>query len=161
MRKILEQEKIISKKQIEVSRALWLPKIEAGYHYQGILGQKFNGVHTVITIPLWENLNTVKVHQSKLLFADLELEAHRNEHYHEVKRLYDKFSNLKIILEEYQATFETLNSIPLLNKAVSLGQISIIEYFIEANYYVNAYVNYLQTEREYYEVIAELYKYQL
>jgi len=160
-RKILEQEKIISQKQIELSKSLWLPKIEAGYHYQGILGQTFNGVHTGITIPLWENRNTVKAGQSTLLFAELKLENHLNEHYHEIKQLYDKYTNLKITLEEYQTAFSTLNNIPLLNKALALGQISTIEYFMEANYYVNAYNNFLQTEMEFNIVIAELFKYQL
>ena len=160
-RKILEQEKVISQKQVEVNKSLWLPKIEAGYHYQGILGQKFNGVHTGITIPLWENRNTVKAQKSNLLFADLELQSHLNEHYHEIRRLYDQYTNLKITLGEYQTAFATLNTIPLLNKALLLGQISTIEYFMEANYYVNAYHNYLQTEMEYHEVIAELFKYQL
>ncbi len=161
LRKILEQEKVISQKQVEVNKSLWLPKIEAGYHYQGILGQKFNGVHTGISIPLWENRNTVKMEKSKLLFVDLQLQDHLNEHYHMIKQLYSRYENLKISLEEYQTTFTSVNSIALLNKALSLGQISTIGYFMEANYYVNAYNNYLQTEMEYYAVIAELFKYQL
>lgn len=160
-RKILEQEKIVSQKQVEVNKSLWLPKIEAGYHYQGILGQKFNGVHTGITIRLWENRNTVKAQKSNLLFADLELHDHRNERYHRIKQLYDKYENLKITLTEYQAILTTLNNTVLLNKALALGQISTIEYFMEANYYTHAYNNFLKTEMEYYEVIAELFKYQL
>ncbi len=161
LRKILEKEKLITQKQVEVSKAMWLPKIEAGYHYQGILGQTYNGIHTGISIPLWENKNTVKLQKSKLLFADLELQDHRNEHYYEIKQLYEKYTNLKITLTEYQTIFATLNNTTLLNKALSLGQISTIEYFMEANYYNTAFNSYLQTEKEYHEAIAELYKYQL
>lgn len=161
LRKILEQEKLITQKQVEVSKAMWLPKIEAGYHYQGILGQTYNGIHTGISIPLWENKNTVKLQKSKLLFADLELQDHRNEHYYEIKQLYEKYTNLQITLTEYQTIFATLNNTTLLNKSLSLGQISTIEYFMEANYYNTAFNNYLQTEKEYHETIAELYKYQL
>jgi len=161
LRKSLLQEKLISQKQMEVSIAMWLPKIEAGYHYQGILGQTYSGIHTGFSIPLWENRNTVKFQKSKMLFADLELQNHRNEHYYEIKQLYEKYINLKITLIEYQTIFDTLNNSALLSKAFSLGQISTIEYFMETNYYSTAFKNYLQTEKDYYHAIAELYKYQL
>jgi len=96
-----------------------------------------------------------------MLFADLELQNHRNEHYYEIKQLYEKYINLKITLIEYQTIFDTLNNSALLSKAFSLGQISTIEYFMETNYYSTAFKNYLQTEKDYYYAIAELYKYQL
>lgn len=159
--KILQQEKLIAQKQIEVSKAMRLPKAEVGYHYQGILGQTYNGIHTGITIPLWENKNTVKQKKAELLFTDLELQAHVNEHYFHIKHIYEKYANLKIILIEYQTALTSLNSAMLLNKALASGQISTIEYFMEMSYYNNAYNNYLQTEKEFYEVVAELYKYQL
>lgn len=160
-RKFLEQEKLITGKQVELKKAMSLPKWETGYHYQGILGQTFQGVHFGFTIPLWENKNTVKAQQARLLFADLNLQDHRNEHYHEIKQLYEKYSGLKNTLEEYQSAFAALNNAALLNKSLALGQISTIEYFMEMNYYNNAFNNYLQVEREFYEVVAELYKYQL
>ncbi len=161
LRKYLEQEKLIVQKQVEVSKAMSLPKMEAGYHYQGILGQTFRGLHAGITIPLWENKNMVKLQKAKYLYTDLELQSHINEHFFEIKKLYEKYTNLKIILEQYQAVFSTLNNTALLNKSLLLGQISSIEYFIELSYYHNSYDNYLETEKEYYEVIAGLYKYEL
>jgi len=161
IRKSLEQQKLITQKQLEVSRAMWLPKFEAGYHYQGILGQTYNGIHTGISIPLLENKNTIKLQKTKLLYDDLNLQNHRNENYYEIKQLYYKYSNLKITLQEYQTVFASLNNVTLLNKALSLGQISTIEYFLEMNYYTTALSNYYQTEKEFYEAEAELYKYQL
>ncbi len=161
IRKFLEQEKLITQKQVELSKPMWLPKFEMGYHYQGILGQAFQGVHAGITIPLWENKNTVKTQQANLLFTNLNLQDHINENYYEIKQLYEKYQNLKITLSEYQTVFASLNNTTLLNKALASGQISTIEFFMELSYYYNAFNNYLQIEKEYYEVIAELYKYQL
>ncbi len=161
LKKILEQEKLITQKQLELSKSMWLPKMELGYHYQGILGQTYNGIHTGISIPLWENKNTVKLQKSKLLFAELNIQDHRTEHYHEIKSLYEKYTNLKITLQEYQTIFATLNNTALLNKALALGELTTIQYFMEVNYYTEALNNFLQTEKEYHEAIAELYKYQL
>lgn len=161
LRKNLELEKIITQKQIEVSRALSFPKLKLGYRYQRIIGQTFNGIHTGITIPLLENRNNVKQKKAKFLFTDLELKVHQNELYYELKQLYEKYQNLKITLTGYQDVFQVLINSALLNKALSSGQISTIEYFMEINYYTAAFNNYMETEKEYYEVIVELFKYQL
>ena len=161
LRKVLEHQKLISQKQLELSKSMWLPKMEIGYHYQGILGQTYNGIHTGISIPLWENKNTVKQKEAQLLFSDLEYQTHLNEHYFHIKHIYEKYSNLKITFQEYQSVFATINNTTLLNKALSLGEITSIQYFTEINYYNSAFVNYLTTEKEYYQTIAELYKYKL
>ncbi len=158
---ILEQEKLIVQKEMELTRALSYPRFEAGYHYQGILGQNYNGFHTGITIPLWENKNKVKSLKSKVLFTDLELWDHKNEHYHEMSQLYEKYKNLEIIMSEYQNMFLNLNSDYLLNKSLTSGHLSAIEYFMEINYYATAMNNYLRIEKEYYQTIAELYKFEL
>ena len=161
MRKVLEHQKLINQKQLELSKSMWLPKMEVGYHYQGILGQTYNGIHTGISIPLWENKNTVKQKEAQLLYSDMEYQTHLNEHYFHLKHIYEKYTNLKITLQQYQSVFATINNSSLLNKALLLGEITTIHYFTEINYYDMAFINYLKTEKEYYQAIAELYKYKL
>jgi cobalt-zinc-cadmium efflux system outer membrane protein len=161
VRKYLDQEIVIAQKQIELSKAMALPKLETGYRYQAILGQTFNGIHLGLTIPLWENKNRVKAEQASLIFSDLNLEDHKNEHYYDLKQKYEKQENLKITLAEYDSLFSSSNQIDLLDKSLSMGQISTIEYFMEMTYYYNALNNYLKTEMEYQKVLAELYKYKL
>jgi outer membrane protein TolC len=161
LRKYLEQEKVVGQRQVELSRAMALPKLETGYHYQSILGQTFQGIHLGLTIPLWENKNTVKTQQANLLFADLSVQDHSNEHYYDTMQQFEKYNNLQITLNEYQTLFDSLNNVELLDKSLVLGQISSIEYFMEVSYYYDAFLNYLRTEKEFYQTIAKLYKYQL
>jgi len=161
VRKYLEQEKAIGQSEVALSKSLTLPKIETGYHYQAILGQRFNGIHFGLTIPLWENKNTVKTKQAELNLNEANLQDHINEHYYDVKQKYERMINLKIILDEYQTLFSSLNNVELLDKSLSLGQISTIEYFMEMTYYYDALKNYLKIEMEYNKVVAELYRYQL
>lgn len=161
VRKYLEQEKVIGQNQVALSKSLNLPKIETGYHYQAILGQQFNGVHFGLTIPLWENKNKVKMQQAELILNEANLQAHINQHYYNIKQKYERMTNLKSTLDEYQTLFTSLNNVELLDKSLSLGQISTIEYFMEMTYYYEALKNFLKTEMEYNKVVAELYKYQL
>ena len=159
--KILQQKQQVIQKELELSRSLWLPKMEVGYHYQEFSNQKYNGVHTGISIPLWEKRNTVKQKRAQLQFSSLELNAHTNEHYYHIKHIYERYINLSATLSEYQPILSSLNSTTLLSKALALGHISSIEYFYETSFFNTAVNNYLQTEKEYQSTIAELYKYQL
>lgn len=161
IRKYLEQEKVIGQNEVALSKSLALPKIETGYHYQAILGQRFNGVHLGLTIPLWENRNKVKTQQAELILNEANLQDHINEHYYDIKQKYEQMTNLKITLNEYQTLFSSLNNVELLDKSLALGQISTIEYFIEITYYYEAIYKYLKTEMEYSKIVAELYKYKL
>lgn len=160
-RKTLEQEKVIAQKQIAVSKALSLPKMEVGYHYQGILGQTYNGIHTGISLPLWESKNRVKLQKAKMTFAESALTDHTNEHYYEIKQLYGRYESLKGILNDYEKINQSVEPIKLLDKALSAGQISVLEYFVELNYYNSTFNSYLEIEKEYYEVVATLLKYKL
>jgi outer membrane protein TolC len=160
-RKTLQQEKLIFEKQVEVNKSLSLPKLEVGYHYQHILGQTFSGIHTGISIPLWENKNTVKAGKSQVLFADLEILDYENQQYQELKSMYDKYSSLQKTLEEYEQVFSAYTNTELLNTALALGHISTIEYFMETSYYYDALKSFLETEKEYNETLALLNKYRL
>tara|TARA_R110002072_G_scaffold303009_1_gene491293 strand:- start:297 stop:1481 length:1185 start_codon:yes stop_codon:yes gene_type:complete len=157
----LRQEEEINQKKVELTKAMILPKMEAGYRYQSILGQQYQGIHLGLTIPLWENKNTIKFQKAQALFSEVRVEEHKNQHHSEIQQLYEQYQNLNITLTEYKQILATINNTTLLEKALKLGEISSIQYFMEINYFYSSFDNYLQLEKEYYLVIAELYKYQL
>lgn len=159
--KVYEQEKEIMQRQIGVQKSLNLPKIETGYHSQGILGQSYKGIHAGITIPLWENKNRLKAAQANLEYANANAQTHIIEHRLENKSYYDQLAVRLKAMQEYKDLFATLNNTELLNKSLRLGQITIIQYFLDESYYFSAYDKYLQMEWEYQQAIARLYKYQL
>lgn len=159
--KVYEQEKKIWQQQISLQKAMNLPKIETGYHSQGILGQNYRGFHAGITIPLWENKNKLNAAKSNLEYAISSAEAHRLEHRLENKQYYDQLAVRLKMLREYKDLLSTLNNTRLLNKALALGQITIIQYFYDESFYFTAYDKYVQAEWEYQQAVARLYKYQL
>jgi outer membrane protein, heavy metal efflux system len=159
--KIIQQEKEISEKEVQLTKSLSLPKIEAGYHYQSILGQKYQGVHLGMSIPLWQDANKVKQRKANLTHAELQVKNHLTEHLHEIKELYLKYENLKGSLEEYKKLIGDINNETLLEKALKLGEISTIEYFMELTFFHSTYDKYLNIEKEYNKAIAELFKFEL
>ncbi|MFN0016411.1 MAG: TolC family protein, partial [Saprospiraceae bacterium] len=147
--------------QVSLTKALTLPKMEAGYHYQGILGQNFHGLHVALSIPLWENKNRIAQQQLQTAYYAGQLESRRNERYYTVKRLYEKFQTLQAGLNEYRQSLLSLNNLDLLDKALQAGQINTLEYFVEQSLLYESRDRLLELEREVAEVIAELTKYQL
>jgi len=161
LRKSLLQEKLINQGQIELSKSLSLPKFEIGYYYLGLSNQNYNGVHFGFSIPLWENNYRTDLYKSRALYSNLEIENHRTEHYYEIKQQYDKYETLRDALNEYLTVLESLKSEELLINALNIGEISILEYFAEVNYYNLSYDKFLELEKEYNKVVAGLFKYQL
>ena len=159
--KVYEQEKDIMQKQVAVQKSLNLPKIETGYHSQGILGQSYKGVHAGITIPLWENNSRLKAARASLEYAITKAQSHIIEHRLENKGYYDQLAVRLDQMQEYNKLLSTLNNTALLNKALRLGQITIIQYFLDEGYYFSAYDKYLQMEAEYHKAIARLFSFQL
>ena len=148
-------------KQVEVQKALNLPKIETGYHSQGILGQSYRGVHAGITIPLWENKSRLKVAKLNVDYATERINTHRLEHRMENKEFYDQLAVRQKAMDDYRSLFNSLNNQYLLDKALQLGQITVIQYFQEESYYYAAMDRLFQLELEYHKALAQLYKFRL
>ncbi|MGC1240376.1 MAG: TolC family protein [Chryseosolibacter sp.] len=159
--KVIRQQKEISQEQLGLSRSMTLPKFEGGYHQQSILGQKYQGFHVGMTIPLWENKNRVKSENARLLFSELQIAEHRNMHFYRNKQLYEQYLHWQNTLNAYQRILDSANNEELLNKALTAGQLSLIEYLMEVRYFYDAIVRSLEAEKKLHDVAAELYKIQL
>lgn len=159
--KMIKQEKEVAKYQLGLSKSLSLPKIEAGYHSQSILGQQYKGAHLGLSIPLWENKNKVKAQNASLVWSDLQIQEHLTEHYYRNKQLYEQYLNFKKIVNEYQSILVNINNMELLTKALDKGEISSIEYFLEQSYFYSAHDKLLLSDSELQKTVAELYKFQL
>lgn len=159
--KYYEKQKQIGEAQTSLSKSLSLPKLEAGYHYQGILGQRFNGAHIGFNIPLWEKKNTVKYQLQQTHFYDRQIQDHHHEHYFEVKKLYDRAANLSAQQEVFRQHLDALNATPLLDKALQAGQVSTLEYFLELSLYYESVDQFLLLEAQYHETLARLLKHEL
>jgi cobalt-zinc-cadmium efflux system outer membrane protein len=159
--KMYGQEKEIAKYRLGLTKSLTLPKIEAGYHSQAILGQQYQGAHLGVSIPLWENKNKVKAQTASLTWSDLQIQQHRTEHYYRNKQFYEQYLNFKKIVEDYQSLLTSGNNTDLLTKALDKGEISSIAYFMELSYFYGAYDKSLLAEKELHATVAALYKFQL
>ena len=142
--------------KIKLEKRNNLPTMEAGYKSEAFLNQKLQGIHAGVTIPLWQDKNRVK--QAKLEYEWSQVSYQQVESlvrteitmlYNTLKTTYDNYVEMREILGEEQVT---KNNIELLQA----GQISFPEFLMEIQFMFESQDGYLETEKEYYDLISEL-----
>jgi cobalt-zinc-cadmium efflux system outer membrane protein len=145
-----------NERQIQFEKWNRWPVIRAGYKSEMILDQKLQGVHTGISIPLWQNKNHVQQVQLQRDWShaqyqqkEIEILTEFSSLYNEVLTNYDNYLSLKEIISDTEVLE---NSLDLL----MAGQISFPEYLIEIDFYNDAMESFLLMEREYYLGLVRL-----
>ncbi len=150
-----------AQREIKVNRALSLPKFDIGYRRNGGSDNKMNGFRIGMSIPLWENKNTVKQAKAQAEYTALNVENNTQTLKATLHELYLQAKSLQISKDEYAATLNSQRNEELLNKALENGQISMIDYFVEITILYDSIQNFLDIEKEYHNLVAQLLQYQL
>ena len=154
----LGNESLVARKQIAVNKSQWLPKLELGYRRNTESGTPFNGLVVGFSFPLFENRNKVKIAKAQALNIDLQKENATLQVESELSQLYREAKALHNSMEEYKKTFRSQQDLALLKQALTGGQISMIEYFVEVSVIYQSHQNYLQLENQYQKAMARIYK---
>ena len=154
----LGNESLVARKQIAVNKSQWLPKLELGYRRNTESGTPFNGLVVGFSFPLFENRNKVKIAKAQALHIDLQRDNAALQVESELAQLYREAKTLHASMEEYTRTFRSQQDLALLKQALTGGQISMIEYFVEVSVLYQSHQNYLQLENQYQKAMARIYK---
>lgn len=146
----------IVRAEVKLNRALLLPKFTTGYMSETVVGEQFRGITLGISLPLWENRSRLREAEARIKSSEAQLEDSRLQFYNQLQGLYRKASILRgHALELRQAVADSRNN-GLLNKALESGEISLLEYLLELEYYYDAVEQALEVERDYELALAEL-----
>lgn len=156
--KAFGNESLVARKQIDVNKSQWLPKLELGYRRNTETGTPFNGVVVGFSFPLFENRNKVKIAKAQALNIDLQKDNAMLQVESQLAQLYREAQTLHTSMTEYQKTFQSQQDLELLKQALAGGQISMIEYFVEVSVIYQSRQNYLQLENQYQKSMARIYK---
>jgi outer membrane protein, heavy metal efflux system len=139
----------LSGEKVKVEYMNRLPKIEAGYKGETILNQKLQGIHTGISIPLWENKNKVKQAKIEENWSQLNYDQVVSEITSNLKAVY---SNAQSVFLNY-LNIKEIATDPLLSENTFLllktGELSFPEYLTEVQLIFENQMNFLEVERDY------------
>lgn len=157
----LNAESESAQQEVKVNRSLSLPKFDIGYRRNGGSSETLNGFRIGMSIPLWENRNTVKQAKAQAEYSNINLEDNIQNLKTTLRNLYLQAQTLQASRNEYAETISLQRNDELLSKALENGQISMIEYFVEIGLLYDSIQNYLDIEKEYRNIIAQLMQYKL
>jgi len=152
----LKKEIEVSQRNIQLNKALNLPKFEAGFMSEKVVGEQFRGVTAGMAIPLWENKNKIKAAKSNALTMESVAADHALQYYNHLKALHSKAVSLKKNATDYRSGLLLYNNAELLKTALDKGEISLINYLTELSFYYESIQELLEIEKELFKVVAEI-----
>ena len=149
-----------AEKQVSVNKQDWLPKLEAGFRRNTDTEMSMNGFVVGGSIPLFSNRKKVQIAKAEALSAQLMQEDAKLQVENNLMALYNEMQQLKDAMNAYDVPL-LYKSLDLLKQALKEGQISLIEYFVEAETVYKNLQARMQLENQYQKVMASIYKNEL
>ena len=149
-----------AEKQVSVDKQNWLPKLEAGFRRNTDTGMSMNGFVVGGSIPLFSNRKKVQIAKAQAISAQLMQEDALLHVENNLMALYNEMTQLKEAMNAYDMPL-LYKSLDLLKQALKEGEISLIEYFVEAETVYQNLQARMQLENQYQKVMASIYKNEL
>ena len=147
----------VNKQQLKLTKNQWLPQLHVGYVNETVVDESYQGVAVGLSLPLWNNKNKVKQSKAQLQTSEAILDGTRNECYNTYKTLYNQSQTLQQNADKLASTLSRCNSEALLQKALDAGEISLLEYLLEIEFYQQAAINTLAAQRDAQMALSELF----
>ena len=149
-----------AEKQVSVDKQNWLPKLEAGFRRNTDTGMSMNGFVVGGSIPLFSNRKKVQIAKAQAVSAQLMQEDALLHIENNLMALYNEMTQVKEAMGAYDVPL-MYRSLDLLKQALTEGQISLIEYFVEAETVYKNLQAYMKLENQYQKIMADIYKNEL
>ena len=145
-----------ARKQVSINKQNWIPKLEIGYRRNTAIREAEHGFLVGGSIPLFSNHRKVKMAKAQSASAVSQLTLAKAQAQAEAKSFISDIQETKAALDAYDEPLmrETLD---LLKQAVEGGQISVIEYFVEASNIYTSLSNCITLQNRYQKLLAQLY----
>lgn len=147
--------------RVKAERLTRLPGFTLGYHHSWEDGDVFNGMIVGVTLPFFSTHN--KVRAAKALSRSLEYDEMTVAIKKRATAKADREKALALYkqMSAYEAVLKNDNSVDLLGKSLDGGQISLLDYLGEMDYYMQAERDYLAAQYQYHQTLANLNKYKV
>lgn len=159
--KILNLHEDVAEQQFKLSKNKMLPNLTVGFNSQGVSNERFSGIYGGVSIPLWSKRNKIKAAEARFQYQQSFSKIQSSIAFVDFQKQYNEYQMLQHKFQEYQITLSGLNSDALLQEAYALGELSFIVYYMELNFYRQAYDAMLEMEKQLNQRKAEILKHQL
>lgn len=136
-----------------------LPGFAVGYRHQFEGGNHFNGISAAITLPAWGSGRAKAAARAEAAAARLQAETVVSENTARFDEARRRVETLRERVSRYADALGSSDYTVLLRKSLDGGQISMLTYVQELNFFLEARLACASVEKEYHTALATLFKY--
>lgn len=151
---------LAAEQDVKVNKQSWIPKFEIGYRRNTEGDNASNGFLIGGSIPLFSSKNKVKIAKARQTEAVMQHANARINAENSARALVNQMKQLKASVDAYDVPLMR-QTLKLLRTAVENGEISVTEYYVEADNIYKNMITYMDIERQYQDALTEIYKNEL
>lgn len=151
---------LAAEQDVKVNKQSWIPKFEIGYRRNTEGDNASNGFLIGGSIPLFSSKNKVKIAKARQTEAVMQHANARINAENSARTMINQMKQLKASADAYDVPLMR-QTLKLLRTAVENGEISVTEYYVEADNIYKNMITYMDIERQYQDVLTEIYKNEL
>lgn len=151
---------LAAEQEVKVNKQSWIPKLEIGYRRNTDGDMASNGFLVGGSIPLFSSKNKVKIAKARQSEAVMRHANARINAENSARALVNQMQQLKASVDAYDVPLMR-QTLKLLRTAVENGEISVTDYYVEAENIYKNMTTYMDIERQYQDVVTEIYKNEL
>lgn len=151
---------LAAEQDVKVNKQSWIPKFEIGYRRNTEGDNASNGFLIGGSIPLFSSKNKVKIAKARQTEAVMQHANARIDAENSARTMITQMKQLKASADAYDVPLMR-QTLKLLRTAVENGEISVTEYYVEADNIYKNMITYMDIERQYQDALTEIYKNEL
>lgn len=151
---------LAAEQDVKVNKQSWIPKFEIGYRRNTEGDNASNGFLIGGSIPLFSSKNKVKIAKARQTEAVMQHANARINAENSARTMITQMKQLKTSADAYDVPLMR-QTLKLLRTAVENGEISVTEYYVEADNIYKNMITYMDIERQYQDALTEIYKNEL
>ncbi len=159
----MRQQIAIDQQKVKLSKAEWFPKFSIGYGAEIAKGNEEgeHGPSIGLVLPLWHNKGSVKSAKMHAEATETLLMNEKAVTYNYLSSLFAKAKALKANIESLANSIQQFDGQSLLLKAFESGEMNIVDYLMEVEYYQNSMLELYSAEYEMNATMIELKSYEI
>ena len=158
----MRQQLVLDQQKVKLSKAEWLPKFSIGYGAEIGKGNEEgeHGPSIGLVLPLWHNKGSVKSAKMHAEASETLLMNEKAVTYNHLSSLFAKAKALQENVSNLASSLEQFDGQALLLKAFVSGEINLVDYLNEVEYYQNAMIELYSAQYEMNATLIELKSYE-
>lgn len=156
----MRQQINLDKQNVKLKKSEWIPSITIGYGAEIGHDEREHGPSIGLSLPLWHNKGSVKSAKMKAEATETLLMNEKAVTYNYLSSLFAKVKSLQENIGTLATSLQEFDSQALLLKAFEKGEMNLIDYVMEVEYYQNAMLELYSAQYEMNAILIELKSYE-